>query len=452
MPAWTMQGNDPRWTIDLPVWKLSHRKHLKHDLMREVGMKSSGHDLPGILDNSFLTSSGVTGGILSNLWPEWYCSWNGCMLVSKFDLSIIVRFKFRILETKKSENRVHRLAHSSSGRIVSVELEWSKSFTVRHFCFGSVDSVNRSRMKSVRDSLIRRLAVRQALRYATRSDSSFVDFQMRSRRRLSRFADLAAGERNFVIGFDGLRRVVLSGATLSSSSVTISWICWANPSTVVEGFVKSADSRRDAWNFSRSMLFMRLEATGTAGTIGVTGIWRVATMRRWSDTIPASSTRIFFTTSVECVARTSNRLFSLVACFTCWFIPNVSKMSSKRGSTEDWSAPGQFRSPQTTIWSVDAEISEVSRSESCSKNNSDNADDDGRYKLTIRNDFRPDEILTSWYSKVKKCATGFSLTGCAVNILLSYMRARPPPLERPPAVFARWVCSTPTRLGLCPVQ
>ena len=46
------------------------QKTFEHDLMREVGMKSSGHDLPGILDNSFLTSSGVTGGILLNLWPE----------------------------------------------------------------------------------------------------------------------------------------------------------------------------------------------------------------------------------------------------------------------------------------------------------------------------------------------------------------------------------------------
>ena len=38
-----------------------------------------------------------------------------------------------------------------------------------------------------------------------RSDSSLVDFHVRSRRRLSRFADLAAGERNFVMGFDGRR-------------------------------------------------------------------------------------------------------------------------------------------------------------------------------------------------------------------------------------------------------
>ena len=301
--------------------------------MSEGGIQSSGHDLPGILDNSFLTSSGVTGGRLSSFGPEWSCSWNGCILVSKFVLSIIVRFKLRILETKKSEKRAHRLVHSSSGKIVSVELECSKSLTVRHFCVGSTDSDSRSRMNSVRDSLISRFAVRQDLRYATRSDSSLVDFQARSRRRISRFADLAAGERNFVIGLDGLRRVTFSGATLSSSSVTISWICWANPSTVIEGFVNNADCRRDAWNFSRSILLMRLEATGTAGTIGVTGIRRVAMMRRWSDTIPASSTRRFFTTRVECVAGTSSRLFSLVACFTCWFNPKVSKISIKRGST-----------------------------------------------------------------------------------------------------------------------
>ena len=214
-----------------------------------------GQDLPGILDNSFSTSSGVTGGRLSSLGPEWSCSWNGRMPVSKIDLSTIVRFKLRILETKKSEKWAHRLAHSSSGRIVSVELEWSKSLTVRHFCFGSTESDSRSRMNSVWDSLISRFAVRQDLRYATRSDSSLVDFQIRSRRRLSRFADLVAGERNFVIGFDGLRRAILSGATLSSSFVKISWICWVNSSTVDKGFVNNTDSRRDAWNFSRSILF-----------------------------------------------------------------------------------------------------------------------------------------------------------------------------------------------------
>ena len=45
-------------------------KTFEHDLMREVGMKSSGQDLPGILDNSFFTSSGVTGGRLSSFGPE----------------------------------------------------------------------------------------------------------------------------------------------------------------------------------------------------------------------------------------------------------------------------------------------------------------------------------------------------------------------------------------------
>ena len=45
-------------------------KNIEHDLMREVGMQSSGQDLPGILDNSFLTSSRVTGGRLSSFGPE----------------------------------------------------------------------------------------------------------------------------------------------------------------------------------------------------------------------------------------------------------------------------------------------------------------------------------------------------------------------------------------------
>ena len=71
------------------------------------------------------------------------------MLVSKIVLSTIVRFKLRILETKKSEKRAHGLAHSSSGRIVSVELEWSKSLTVHHFYFGSTDSDSRSHMNSL---------------------------------------------------------------------------------------------------------------------------------------------------------------------------------------------------------------------------------------------------------------------------------------------------------------
>ena len=119
--------------------------------------------------------------------------------MSKFVLPIIVRFRLRILETNKSEKRAHRLVHSSSGKIVSVELECSKFSTVRHFCFGSTDSGSRSRMNSLPDSLISQFAVQQDLRYATRSDSSFVDFQTHSRRRLSRFADFAAGERNFVI-------------------------------------------------------------------------------------------------------------------------------------------------------------------------------------------------------------------------------------------------------------
>ena len=45
-------------------------KTFEHDLMREVEMKSSGQDLPGILNNNFLTSSGVTGGKFSSVGPE----------------------------------------------------------------------------------------------------------------------------------------------------------------------------------------------------------------------------------------------------------------------------------------------------------------------------------------------------------------------------------------------
>ena len=174
---------------------------------------------------------------------------------------------------KKSEKRAQRLVHSSSGKFVSVELEWSKSSTFLFWINGLRQSIPHEISSRLVDQSIH-CAAGSAI-------SDTVGLQLRwRRRRLSRFADLAAGERNLVIGLDGLQRVTFSGATLSSSSVvTISCICWANPSTVVEGFVNNADSRRDAWNFSRSILLMRLEATGTAGTIGVTGIWRVAVIQ-----------------------------------------------------------------------------------------------------------------------------------------------------------------------------
>ena len=64
--------------------------------------------------------------------------------------------------------------------------------------------------------------------------------------------------------------------SLAGAYKCLNWIelnCWAKPSTVVGGFVNNADSRRDAWNFSRSILLMRLEATGTAGTIDITLIF-----------------------------------------------------------------------------------------------------------------------------------------------------------------------------------
>ena len=51
-------------------------KKFEQDLMSGVGVgiKSSRHELPGILDNSFSTSSGVTGGRLSRFEPERSCS------------------------------------------------------------------------------------------------------------------------------------------------------------------------------------------------------------------------------------------------------------------------------------------------------------------------------------------------------------------------------------------
>ena len=45
-------------------------KTFEQDLMSEIGIKSSGHDLPEILDNNFSTSSEVTGGRLSSVGPE----------------------------------------------------------------------------------------------------------------------------------------------------------------------------------------------------------------------------------------------------------------------------------------------------------------------------------------------------------------------------------------------
>ena len=49
--------------------QISSEKTSEHDFRSDVGMKSSLHDLLGMLVNNFRTSAGVTSGMLSNCGP-----------------------------------------------------------------------------------------------------------------------------------------------------------------------------------------------------------------------------------------------------------------------------------------------------------------------------------------------------------------------------------------------
>ena len=79
------------------------------------------------------------------------------------NLPKIDNFKLLILFTKSFEKVVHRPAHSSVDKVLSEEFECNMFLTDCHRCFESVELASWSHMKSLRDSFIRRLAVRQDL-------------------------------------------------------------------------------------------------------------------------------------------------------------------------------------------------------------------------------------------------------------------------------------------------
>ena len=74
MACLNIAGKQPSVNDKFASLDISSEKTSEHDLMRDVGMKSNGQDLPGMPDKSFLTSSGVTGERFSSCGPEYVCS------------------------------------------------------------------------------------------------------------------------------------------------------------------------------------------------------------------------------------------------------------------------------------------------------------------------------------------------------------------------------------------
>jgi hypothetical protein len=85
---------------------MSGEKVEEHNLIREVGMKSSLEDLGWVECRSFETSVDVTVAMTENRSPEWVGSGNGDGRLNWAILDTIVCFSLSILEVKKFKNEV----------------------------------------------------------------------------------------------------------------------------------------------------------------------------------------------------------------------------------------------------------------------------------------------------------------------------------------------------------
>ena len=76
MACLNIAGKQPSVNNKFASLEISSEKTSEQDLMRDVGMKSNGQDLPGMSDKSLFTSSGVIGERFSSCGPEYVCSGN----------------------------------------------------------------------------------------------------------------------------------------------------------------------------------------------------------------------------------------------------------------------------------------------------------------------------------------------------------------------------------------
>ena len=63
------EGKEHCWNDKFASLAMISEKTPEHDLTREVGMKSRGQDLPGIIERRRAISAVVTRGMLSNVGP-----------------------------------------------------------------------------------------------------------------------------------------------------------------------------------------------------------------------------------------------------------------------------------------------------------------------------------------------------------------------------------------------